>query len=46
MNLDDYRDTSSFTIAFRTKTNYDSDLSGNLRGELYISDLYFVASEK
>jgi len=46
MDLDDYRDASSFTIAFRTKTNYDSDLSSNLRGELYISDLHFVASEK
>jgi hypothetical protein len=46
MDLDDYRDATSFTIAFRTKTNYDSDLSSNLRGELYISDLHFVASEK
>ncbi len=43
---DMYGDIANFTIAFRNKTNYDTDLSGNLRGEFYISDLYFVASEK
>jgi len=42
----EYGDMTSFTIAFRTKTNYDSDLPDNLRGELYISDLHFVATEK
>ncbi len=41
----EYGDMDSFTIAFRTKTNYDTDLSDNLRGELYISDLHFVATE-
>lgn len=44
--VDEYGDFASFTLAFRTKTNYDSDLPENLRGELYISDLHFVASEK
>lgn len=44
--VEEYGDFSSFTLAFRTKTNYDSDLSANLRGELYISDLHFVATEK
>lgn len=43
---DMYGDMANFTIAFRNKTNYDADLSGNLRGEFYISDLYFVATEK
>ena len=46
LDLSDYSDMTSFTIAFRTKTNYDSDLPDNLRGELYISDLHFVATEK
>jgi len=44
--VDEYGDYASFTLAFRTKTNYDSDLSANLRGELYISDLHFVATEQ
>lgn len=46
LDLADYGDSTSFTIAIKNKTTYDSDLSGNLRGELYISDLHFVASEK
>jgi len=46
LDLSNYSDKSAFTIAFRTKTNYDTDLSDNLRGILYISDLHFVATEK
>ena len=44
--VSEYGSFNSFTIAFKTKTNYDSDLSDNLRGELYISDVHFVATEK
>ncbi|GGZ87316.1 hypothetical protein GCM10007028_26860 [Algibacter mikhailovii] len=44
--VSEYGNMNNFTIAFRTITNYDSDLPENLRGELYISDLHFVATEK
>ncbi len=46
MDLADYIDSSSFTIAFNSISNFDSNLPFVLRGETYISDLYFVAQEK
>lgn len=46
LDLSDYSDISSFTVAFRSKTSYDTDIPINLRGALYISDVHFIASEK
>jgi hypothetical protein len=46
LDLSEYGDMSSFTLAFRSKTSYDTDLTFNLRGELFISDVHFVAAEK
>jgi len=46
LDLADYIDNTTFTIAFRNLTYYDEDLSSTLRGEGFISDLHFVATEK
>jgi len=46
MDLSDYKDESKFTIAFKTKSNYETPLSIPLRGTVNISDLHFVAIEK
>tara|TARA_B100000809_G_scaffold266930_1_gene333189 strand:- start:31811 stop:33340 length:1530 start_codon:yes stop_codon:yes gene_type:complete len=46
MDLSNYKDVSEFTIAFRTKSNYETPLSIPLRGNVNISDLHFVAIEK
>lgn len=46
LDLVDYIDNTSFTIAFRNLTYYTEDLSSTLRGEGFISDLHFVATEK
>lgn len=46
LDLSEYGDMSTFTLAFRSKTSYDTDLPFNLRGELFISDVHFVAAEK
>lgn len=46
IDLADYGHISNFTLGFRTKTNYEEDLPFNLRGDLIISDVYYVAKEK
>ena len=45
MDLADYSDWGSLTIAFKNKTNFTGN-SVDQRGNLSISDLYFVAKEK
>lgn len=46
LDMANYIENTSFTIAFRNLTYYDVDLSSTLRGEAFISDLHFVATEK
>ena len=46
MDLAAYKDWENVTIAFRNKTNSTGNLPGDQRGNLSISDLYFVAKEK
>ena len=46
LDLSEFGDIANFTLGLRTKTNYTDDLPFNLRGDLIISDVYYVATEK
>lgn len=46
LNLEDYKTQSSFTIAFRVKTYFDTAPNCPVSGSASISNVHFVASEK
>ena len=46
LNLDDYKDASAFTIAFRVKTYFDTAPNLPVNGMAQLSNVHFVASEK
>jgi hypothetical protein len=46
LNLEDYKTQTSFTIAFRVKTYFDTAPNCPVSGSASISNVHFVASEK
>lgn len=46
LNLEDYKDASAFTIAFRVKTYFDSAPNLPVNGMAQLSNVHFVAQEK
>lgn len=46
LNLEDYKTETSFTIAFRVKTYFDTAPNCPVNGSASISNIHFVASEK
>ncbi len=46
LNLEDYKTETSFTIAFRVKTYFDTAPNCPVNGSAQISNIHFVASEK
>jgi hypothetical protein len=46
LNLDEYRSESSFTIAFRLKTYFDTAPNLPVNGIVKLSNVHFVATEK
>ena len=46
LNLEDYKDASAFTIAFRVKTYFDTTPNLPVNGQAQLSNVHFVALEK
>ena len=46
LNLEDYKDASAFTIAFRVKTYFDTTPNLPVNGMAQLSNVHFVALEK